>query len=63
MKRRIGKTDIEVFAIGLGGMSIQGRPDEVQGIATIHAVPAVPGGRGDPLSAVVVHTRGRVSCS
>jgi len=35
--RRIG--DIQVSAIGLGGMplSIEGRPDERQAVATIHA--------------------------
>src|SRR4051812_29149775 len=39
MKRRIGRTDVEVFAIGLGAMpmSIQGRPDEAQSISTVHA--------------------------
>src|SRR5687768_8839647 len=36
-KRRIG--EVEVSAIGLGGMpvSIEGRPDRAQGIETIHA--------------------------
>jgi aryl-alcohol dehydrogenase-like predicted oxidoreductase len=35
--RRIG--DVEVSAIGLGGMpmSIEGRPDEARGVATLHA--------------------------
>lgn len=38
-KRKLGATGITVNAIGLGGMpmSISGRPDEVQSIATIHA--------------------------
>lgn len=39
LKRKLGNTGIEVAAIGLGGMpmSISGRPDEAQSIATIHA--------------------------
>ncbi len=39
IKRKLGNTGITVNAIGLGGMpmSISGRPDEVQSIATIHA--------------------------
>ena len=37
--RKIGSTGLEVSCIGLGGMplSIQGRPDEAQGVAVIHA--------------------------
>jgi len=37
--RELGSTGLKVFPIGLGGMpmSIQGRPDEKQSIATIHA--------------------------
>ena len=37
--RRLGPDGPEVFPLGLGGMplSIVGRPDEAQGIATIHA--------------------------
>jgi aryl-alcohol dehydrogenase-like predicted oxidoreductase len=36
---KLGKSTIDISAIGLGGMpmSIQGRPDEAQSIATIHA--------------------------
>ena len=39
-QRRLGNTTIG--AIGLGGMpmSIEGRPDEAQAIATIHAIRA-----------------------
>jgi aryl-alcohol dehydrogenase-like predicted oxidoreductase len=39
MKRKIGNTGIEVFAIGLGGMplSIMGRPPESEGIKVIQA--------------------------
>ena len=38
-KRALGSTGIEVSCIGLGGMplSIQGRPDEAQGVRVIHA--------------------------
>lgn len=39
MKRRLGRTDLQLFPIGLGAMplSIEGRPDERQSIAVIHA--------------------------
>jgi aryl-alcohol dehydrogenase-like predicted oxidoreductase len=39
MKRKIGKSGIEVYAVGLGGMplSINGRPPEAEGIKVIHA--------------------------
>lgn len=39
LKRKLGNTGITINAIGLGGMpmSISGRPDEAQSIATIHA--------------------------
>jgi aryl-alcohol dehydrogenase-like predicted oxidoreductase len=39
MKRKLGKSGIEVFSIGLGAMplSIQGRPSEEEGVKVIHA--------------------------
>jgi aryl-alcohol dehydrogenase-like predicted oxidoreductase len=39
MRRELGRTGVEIFAIGLGGMSmsIQGRPDERQSLETIAA--------------------------
>jgi aryl-alcohol dehydrogenase-like predicted oxidoreductase len=39
MRRKLGRTGVEIFAVGLGGMSmsIQGRPDEPRSLATISA--------------------------
>ena len=39
MRRSVGRTGVEIFAVGLGGMSmsIQGRPDEQRSLATLHA--------------------------
>jgi aryl-alcohol dehydrogenase-like predicted oxidoreductase len=39
MRRNLGRTGVEIFAVGLGGMSmsIQGRPDEPRSLATISA--------------------------
>src|SRR4051794_28984101 len=44
MRRKIGRTGVDVFPIGLGAMplSIQGRPSEKEAIAVIHA--ALDGG-------------------